>query len=212
MDQPHIRRAVLLGALAALPLAAGCEDDALTDPTPEGVLQLELTSAPATLITSVRVWISHAYLLKGDSLDSEPQGRVHLFDDPASPLPVDLLSFGNGTTTTLGPFGVNEGTFRGLRVVVDSAFVTLEPGFTFEDGSRTGIFTIPETSSMSTSGVKVLLAGDLESRFGVTTTLLLDFDVETSFRLVGPDPATNGGTVRDLRFYPVIRETQRVED
>ena len=53
------------------------------------------------------------------------------------------------------------------------------------------------------------LAGNVEAEEGATTTLLLDFNVDASFVIQGPEPPPTGGTVQSITFLPVIREVSR---
>ena len=209
------RRVAVLGAMALLPLAA-CEDDPAGSGD-DAHIQIQFTDAPADLIESAEVWISRVYLQGGpddDDQDDEdgdtPNGRVDLFNDPAHPFEVDLLVLADGVTANLSaPVDIPPGDYKGLRVVVDSAFVTLKTGFTFPGGATTKALKIP---SGSTSGLKVQLNGEIEAEEGATTTLLLDFDVNQSFVIQGQKPPATGGTVQNILLTPVIREMERSSD
>src|SRR5688572_18336308 len=179
-----VRRAVVMGAFALLPLAAGCD---LVESDDEAKVQIQLTDAPSDIIQSAQVWISRVYLQGGpqddDQNDAEndtPNGRVDLFNNPAAPFKVDLLVLADGVTATLAaPVEVEPGDYKGLRFVVDSSFVTLKTGFTFAGGATTKVLKIPSGT------IKVHLDGDVEAQEGATTTLLLDFDVDQSFVIQG---------------------------
>lgn len=197
------RRNVVLALAALLPLAAGC-DDAISDD--ESRIQIELTDAPADYIESAEVWISRVYLQGHGGADSLAQGgRTDLFDDPANPFHVDLLLLQGGTVAELvQPVDIPAGDYEGLRIVVDSAFVTLAEGYEFEDGSTTAVLKVP-------SGVvKVNLSGPIEAEEGATTILLVDFDVNENFVLQG-DPESPAG-IKGILFTPVLREIDRAQE
>ena len=139
-------RTFVLGALALLALV-GCDSVTSED---GARVAIQLTDAPSDLIESAEVWISRVYLQGGphdDDQDDEdgatPQGRVDLFNDPENPFEVDLLVLQDGVTANLAaPIEIAPGSYKGLRIVVDSSFVTLEDGFTFPDGATTAVLKI----------------------------------------------------------------------
>jgi hypothetical protein len=206
-------RKFVLGAIALLPLAA-CDIVSSDD---DAQIALQLTDAPSDIIESAEVWISRVYLQGGpndDDQDDEdgdtPDGRVDLFNDPANPFQVDLLVLTDGVTAELSaPVDIPAGAYKGLRIVVDSAFVTLKPGYTFPGGVRTKALKTP---SASTSGLKVHLAGAIDAEEGAVTTLLLDFDVDQSFGIHGSEPTAPGQQVDGMVLHPVIREMDRDTD
>lgn len=208
-----VQRYVLLGAIALLPLA-GCDS---TDPGDDARIAIELTDAPSDIVESVDIWISRVYLQGGpndDDQDDEdgdtPQGRRYLFDDPENPFQVDLIVLQNGATANLSaPVDIPPGDYRGLRIVLDSAVVTLAAGFDFAGGGNSRILKTP---SAGTSGLKVQLSGPIAAEEGALTTLLLDFDVDQSFVIQGQEPPPAGGTVQGILLLPVIREVDREVD
>lgn len=198
-------RKIVLGAMAVLPLAA-CDG---TDAEPAFV-SIELTDAPADNIQSAEVWISRVYLQGGpgnatDTTDTASSGRVDLFNNASAPFKADLLALQAGVTANLAqPTSVEPGNYGQLRIVVDSAKVTLKSPFTFEGGETVKSFKIP---SGSTSGVKVLLNGAIDAEAGDTTTVLADMDVNANFNIqFAPGSAT---VIRQIIFTPVIKEKNR---
>ena len=164
-----------------------------------------LTDAPSDVIASAEVWISHVYLQGGDDDEAEG-GRVDLFNDPDNPQHYDLLTLRDGVTADLTDVvDVDVGLYRQLRLVVDSARVTLVEGVSFEDNSSTATLRVPSGSS---SGIKVLLARDLETVEGETTTLTVDFDVDQNFVIQGTEGPAG---VRQIIFTPLLREDARFQ-
>ncbi len=161
-----------------------------------------LTGTPSDVIASADVWISRVYLESDDDLPGG--GVVDLFNDPDSPQRYDLLTLRDGVTADLTDVvDVDVGLYGTLRLVVDSARVTLVEGLSFEDGTEASTLRAP---GGSTSGIKVLLDYDLETVEGEITTVTVDFDVDENFVIQG-NHAPRG--VRRVLFTPLLREFAR---
>ena len=140
-----------------------------------------------------------------DEGDDEHCERIDLLSEDARDFHVDLLDLQNGLVTNLTvPVDLPEGRFVDLFVVVDSAFVTLKPPFKFSNGSRTMSLHLADRGRRT---IKVELAEPLDLEAGQTTLVLVDFDVDESFRLLG-NPNVAGGLTGVL-FVPHLRERQR---
>jgi hypothetical protein len=197
-----------VSSLLFVPLAVtigilGCDS---IGPEPRGSVQVLLTDAPSDRIAAAEVWISRVYL-QGDGEDEveegvegdEEGGRVDLFNDPADPRSYDLLTLRDGVTADLtGTVEVPAGRYAQLRLVVDSARVTLIEGFTFANGDTSRSLFVPSGSS---SGIKVQLAEPVESSDSETSVVLVDFDVDANFVFQGPPGAPNG-----VLFTPTLRQ------
>jgi hypothetical protein len=136
-------------------------------------IRLLLTDAPGPDIESAVVWISRAYLVPGEEGEA-----VVVTDEPQEH---DLLLLQNGVTALLGDASVPAGTYAQLRLVVDSARLTLADGFTFDDGSTTKSLRVP---SGAQTGIKVNFAGGLDLTGDVD--VVVDFDVAQNFVFQGP--------------------------
>lgn len=168
-------------------LAVGACSDAGTPPAGMGTLTVRLADAPGEEIESARIWIS------GVSIVGE-NGHEVISTDTAS---YDLLALQGGVTAALGSAEIPIGTYNQLRLLVDSARVTLKAPVTFASGSSSASLKVP---SGSTSGLKVNL-GNVEIVPG-ETVLVADFDVSRSFVLQGPP-----GGPKSASFKPVIHAT-----
>lgn len=172
---------------------AGCGDsNAATTASGTGMLSVRLTDAPIDNVQSAQVWISKVYLIGGaDTVSS----RIAISSTPQQ---FELLSLQNGVTAALGSAVIPVGTYSQMRLIVDSAKVTLKAPLTFADGSASKTLVVP--SGMQT-GVKV----NFQSAVQVTpgeTILVADFDVSRSFVLTGVRTAPNGAL-----FKPVLHAT-----
>lgn len=193
------QRAVLAGAAVAL---VGCLEDG-TGPGNSGFVQVKLTDSPAEVIGSAEVWISKVDLAAGG-----PDKPVTLFEDAANPRHYDLLDLRNGVTADLTePVQVESGVYHQLRLLVDSARVTLAEGFTFDDGATSRTLFVP---SGSESGIKVKLAEPIDAKAGQLTVILVDFDVERNFVVQG-NANTKAG-IKGILFTPLLVEKSRAEE
>ncbi len=152
-----------------------------------GTLTLRLADAPGEEVESAMIWVSGVSVV-GDA------GSYVISSDTAS---YDLLNLQGGVTAYLGSAEIPVGSYNQLRVVVDSARVTLKDPLTFTSGSNSELMKVP---SGSTSGLKVNL-GNVQVVPG-ETVLLVDFDVSRSFVFQGPP----GGPM-SASFKPVIHAT-----
>ncbi len=153
-----------------------------------GQVSVRLTDAPNPGIASADVWVSRVYLVGGDS-------GVNISTTPAQ---YDLLSLQGGVTTLLGSSLIPVGDYEQLRLVVDSARITLAGSATFSDGSNTRTLKVP--SGMQT-GIKVNFGGPVHVAPG-QTTLVVDFDASRSFVFTGSGSSPTGAL-----FTPVLHGT-----
>ena len=180
-------------AVAAAGLAAaGCSDSGTGAST--GQLVVRLTDAPGAEVEAATVWISKVYLISGaDSV----HGRIDVATfSPAQAY--DLTTLTDGATALLGTATIPVGDYSQLRLVVDSARVTLKAPLLFVGGSAT--VTLQTPSAMRT-GIKVNLGGAVHVESG-QTVLVVDFDVSRNFVLTGPFSAPTG-----MLFTPVLHGT-----
>lgn len=155
-----------------------------TSPQMSHVL-VRLTDAPGPAVASATIWVS----------------RVDLVGGSGSPFTItqtggqfDVLTLQKGVTTLLGDGSIPVGDYEQLRLVVDSARITLANG-TFSDGTTTSVLKVP---SGSQSGVKVNFGGPVHIA-PPQTVLVVDFDVSRSFVFMG----TSGAPIGVL-FKPVL--------
>jgi uncharacterized protein DUF4382 len=170
------------GALA-LAVFSACSGD--TGPR-LGRITVHLTDAPLAGVGSATVWVSRVYLVGGDT------GRITISDTPTQ---YDLLALQGGVTALLGSALIPVGDYEQLRLVVDSAEITLADGMTFSDGSTTRTL---QTPSAGHSGLKVNFGGPVHVASG-ETDLVVDFDVSRNFVFLGDRTHPDG-----VIFTPVL--------
>jgi hypothetical protein len=157
-------------------------------------VSLYLTDAPADQIASAQVWISRAYLVPGTDEDGGTPG----FTITSEPQHYDLLTLQSGATALLGSDLIPVGDYAQLRLVVDSARVSLAEGTTFADGSNTRLLKVP---SGSQSGIKVTFPG-LVHVDPAGSAIVVDFPVAENFVFQGLPSNPDG-----VLFTPVLRGT-----
>jgi hypothetical protein len=192
--------------LVALVLAACTDSDGVRSGT--GEVQVLLTDAPSDYIASADVTFSRVYLkADDDDMDNgDGAGDVDLLSEGDDPVTYDLMLLRDGIEELLADAMVPAGTYHQLRMVVQSATVTLADGVTFEDGSNLATLFTP--SGMQ-SGIKVHLAEPIMAEDGSLTIVVVDFDVDENFVIHG-DPTIPDG-VTDILFTPSLNEKSRAE-
>lgn len=164
-----------------------------------GMLRVQITDAPFPhdLIAEANVTITKIEArLKSDTEneDEEKQNSfVMLYEGEET---LNLLELTNGVTETLATMEVPVGSYDLIRVYVSEGSVVLadEAGTTFN-------LKVP---SGEQTGIKVFVKPSIVVAGGITSDLLLDFDVSKSF-------VAQGGSIKSLadisgfHFKPVIK-------
>jgi hypothetical protein len=160
-------------------------------------LVVMLTDKPSDYIASALVTFSRVYL-KGGPND------VDLLAEDEETVTYDLLLLRDGLEARLADGLIPADEYSQLRMVVDSAEVTLVDPATFTDGSITATLFVP--SGME-SGIKVLLAEPIVAEDGSLTVVVVDFDVDSNFLIHGDPNVPNG--VTSVQFTPLLNEKSR---
>ncbi|WP_262420344.1 DUF4382 domain-containing protein [Flagellimonas meishanensis] len=167
-----------------------------------GRLTLQLTDAPfpfdLVAEANVTVFKVDARLADGEanqdeeSMDDENEGSefITLMEQE---VPVNLLDLTNGTTEQLADVEVPVGTYDLIRVYVRGINVVLTDGRTFD-------LKVP---SGAQTGIKIFIAPALTIAGGISSDLLLDFDVSRSFVAKGNTKTVDG--INGFNFKPVIK-------
>jgi hypothetical protein len=182
-------------ALAATFVAACSDSTGYNGPAHVTVL---LTDAPIDYIDEAWVDIGEVILVPADS-----GGHVVLSEDGTAG-PVNLLELQDAATQILADVDIEPGSYSQLRLIVESASVSLADGHTFRDGSTEKDLVVP---SGAQTGIKLILRGPsgddpLEIPPG-DLMLVVDFDASQSFRIQG-NPETPAG-IQGMHFQPTLR-------
>ena len=192
-------RTAMLSLTAGLALAA-C--DSPTDSNRNATLRVLLTDAPVDYLESAVVEIGRIEILPADGGPA-----MVIVEDAGS---YDLLQLQNGVTADLGIAPIEAGQYTQLRMIVESAELTLADGYEFNDGTTTRTLFVP---SGEQTGIKInLTSADGDEEAGVDirpgeTVLVVDFDVSQNFRIQG-NPDTPAG-IHGILFTPTLRAVIR---
>ena len=181
----RFRNSIALALVTAALGVAGCGSDSGTT----GQLSVILTDAPGDYVQTARIWVSSIYLIGG----SDTTGSR--FTITSTPAAYELMSLQNGVTAALGTATIPVSDYTQMRLIVDSARVTLKPGITIGGASTVSLQT---PSSVQRNGIKVNFSGPLHVAAG-QTVLVVDFDVARNFVFQGPRGAPTG-----VSFKPVL--------
>lgn len=184
--------------------------------TSMGTYTVLLTDAPTDYLASAVVEFGSIELIPTEG------PPVVLSEEGGS---FDLLDLQGEVTALLAAGAAEAGSYRQLRLKIESAEVTLAEGHEFRDGSTTKSLKVP---SGAQSGLKLLLTEDGEGENGEETdgeegttegsgdetgtleeggetTAVVDFDVSRSFVIQG-NPDTPAG-IKGVLLKPVLRIT-----
>lgn len=200
----HLFYSICTIIMATLILSCSDSNDL---PSDYGRLSVKLTDAPFPhdLVAEANVTIFKIEArFKGDlevddnEMDSAKttmesdydNGFVVLMENEVS---VNLLNLTNGITENLVNAEVPMGSYDLIRVYVKGVNVVLTDGTTYD-------LKVP---SGSQSGIKIFIDPELVVSGGLTTDLLLDFDVSKSFVALGS--TKNLASINGFNFKPVIK-------
>ncbi len=183
------KSSLLIVTAVVLGLIVGCGDNSVTDGD-VGTLVVRLTDAPfpIDLVDEANVTINKIELR--ESADGDDP-FLTLIEDVE--LPFNLLDLQNDVTGDLVQIEIPVGSYNLVRLYVSEANVILKDGTNFD-------LTVP---SGAQTGIKIFIEPAIEVVGGLTSELLLDFDVSKSFVVQG-DPNTPAG-INGFIFKPVIR-------
>jgi predicted small secreted protein len=182
-----IMKKIILAILAAAMIFTGCTK---TNEGP-GKLILKITDAPFRInqIDSATVTITKIELRKADETVNNP--FIVLMEDT---IKCDLLQLRNGAVQELLNMDIPQGSYDLVRLYVEEAGLKLKD---HPDG-----FKVKVPSGKQT-GIKVFIAPAIRISGGLTTELLLDFDLSRSFVMRGNLDHT--AKINGFIFKPCIR-------
>jgi hypothetical protein len=136
----------------------------------------------------------------GDSARDDHDGieREHRWVTIAEPdTTFNLLDLRNGVTAFLGEAQIDTGNFRALRIIIDPSrsSIVLKNG-TVLTGAASPFARFPSGSRV---GIKIFLTDGIRIREHHRTSIIVDFDLEHSFVLLGE------GMHDGILFTPVLR-------
>ena len=180
---------VLLFSLIIPLLFLGCEKG--MDNSDTGILSIKLTDSPfpITLVEKAMVTINKIEIRR-DQPESEGKPFLVLSEEEFN---YNLLELQNGITADLVEVEVPVGDYNLIRLYVTHADIELKDKTVYN-------LKIP---SGEQTGIKIFIKPSVTVVGGLTTELVLDFDVSQSFVVQG-NPYTPAG-IKGFIFKPVIR-------
>jgi hypothetical protein len=185
---------LIFAFLAAAALLSGCNKTETNTPNSgPGKLSVRITDDPFNIsfVESATVTISKIELRKAGNNDGNP---FIVISDNA--MTVDLVDLRNGITTELVNLEIPQGSYDLVRLYVDEA------GLKIKDVAEAFHLKVP---SGSQTGIKVFISPAILVQGGLTSELLLDFDLSRSFVMRGNMSHSAG--VNGFIFKPCIRAT-----
>ena len=180
----------ILVALASflLVLAWSCENWMQTES--EGNLIVNITDAPFDIsyIESASVTISKIEIRIAGANDTVP--FITLSDNPVS---FDLMKLRNGLVENLVNMNIPVGEYDEIRIVTSEANLKVKDGDLYSLKIPSG----PQT------GIKLKIKPAISVQGGLTSELLLDFDLSRSFVLKGN--LNQVAEINGFNFKPVVR-------
>lgn len=185
---------IALGLLAAVGIlvSTGCQK--INDGDQKGNLVIKLTDAPfpVDMIDAATVKIVKVEVGYVCDCDQEDYPFITVFEDP-DPEPFNLLDFRNGLTADLVDMQIEAGSYNLIRLYVEEA------GLVVKDGEEY-MLKVP---SGAQTGIKVFVEPALQIVGGLTSEIVLDFNLDRSFVLKGNMDTPAG--IKGFNFKPVIK-------
>ena len=165
-------------------------DKSSTGNTDEGQLIVKFTDDPFPIeqVNQVDLKISKIELRSKDETEENP--FLIIFEQDTI---ISFIDLRNGITADLPETDIPVGTYDLVRVYVDSASIGLM------DGSLHQL----KVPSGAQTGIKIFIKPEIQVQGGLTSELLLDFDISKSFTMQGNSKSKSG--IKGFHFKPVIR-------
>lgn len=157
-----------------------------------GQLAIKVTDAPfpIDMVESASVTITKVEIRKAGDGISDSNPFIVLLEDT---LTFNLIELRNGVVDELLKMEIPEGKYNLLRLYVEEATLKIKDGDTYK----------VKVPSGQQTGIKIFVKPDFSVTGGLTTELLLDFDLSRSFQMIGSFNNPRG--INGFHFKPVIR-------
>ena len=181
-----------ISAATVILMFIACSKTISPDNSGTGRLVIKITDAPfpIDIVESAGITITKVEIRKVGDCISDGSPFMVVSEDTMS---FNLIELRNGVVASLPEIEIPEGNYDLIRLYVDEA------GLRIKDGDR---FNVKVPSGKQT-GIKIFIRPELSIAGGLTSELLLDFDLSRSFVVQG-NPITRAG-IKGFIFKPVIR-------
>jgi hypothetical protein len=191
MKKMNFKTIMVLAVMVVGILFAACQEEFNNEST-SGKLKIQLTDAPfpTDLVAEANVTITKIEVRKVSEGEEEGNSFITLSEEEMS---FNLLELTNGVTAGLVDLEIEAGSYDLVRLYVSEASVLLS------DGTKHAM----KVPSGAQTGIKIFIKPSIEIAGGLTSDLLLDFDVSKSFVVQG-NPNSPAG-IKGFIFKPVIK-------
>lgn len=184
----------LLFVIVIMAMVVGCgsatsESDSVSE-SKTGNLTIQMTDAPfpSGSVAEANVTINRIEIRRSDESEGNPFVEL-----PFTAQPFNLLALTNGVTASLVDVEISPGSYDLIRLYVAEAGIVLSDAREFS-------LAVPGGSE---TGIKIFIEPEIIVAGGLTTDLLLDFDVSSSFVVQG-NPDTAAG-IKGFLFKPTLK-------
>lgn len=188
----NFKTIMVLAVMVVGILFAACQNEYNNEST-TGKLKIQLTDAPfpTDLVAEANVTISKIEARRvNENGEEEGNPFIILSEEEMS---FNLLDLTNGVTAGLVDIEIEAGSYDLVRLYVSEASIKL---------SDETVHSLKVPSGAQT-GIKIFIDPAIEVAGGLTSDLLLDFDVSKSFKLQGNIDSPAG--IKGFIFTPVIK-------
>jgi hypothetical protein len=177
-------------SIALIGFITGCNKS--SEESGIGQLAIKVTDAPFPIdrVESASVTITKVEIRKAGDGISDGNPFIVLLEDTIT---FNLVELRNGVVDELLKMEIPEGKYNLLRLYVEEATIKIKDG---------GTYKVKVPSGQQT-GIKIFVRPDFTVSGGLTTELLLDFDLSRSFQMTGSFNNPRG--INGFHFKPVIR-------
>jgi len=177
-------------SVALISFITGCNKS--PEESGAGQLAIKVTDAPfpIDMVESASVTITKVEIRKAGDGISDGNPFIVLLEDT---LTFNLIELRNGVVDELLKMEIPEGKYNLLRLYVEEATLKIKDGDTYK----------VKVPSGQQTGIKIFVKPDFSVTGGLTTELLLDFDLSRSFQMIGSFNNPRG--INGFHFKPVIR-------
>lgn len=185
----------ILLILSSILAFSACSDTANVDSNQTGTLSVTLTDAPfpIDLVSEANVTITKIDIRNKDSETEGAEDEESFITLTETEQSFNLLDLQNGVKTSLVDLEIETGTYDLVRLYVSEASVVLNDETTYD-------LTVP---SGAQTGIKVFIEPNIEVAGGLSSELLLDFEVAGSFVVQGDMNSIDG--INGFIFKPTIK-------
>jgi hypothetical protein len=181
---------IVMFAVLIISLIPACNRETANEGVGRLIVNVTDAPFPIDIIESAMVTITKVEIRKVGDGDEEGRPFITISEEPAT---FNLFELRNGIVEKFLDLELPEGEYDLIRLYVDNASLKIKEG---------GDYNVKVPGGAQT-GIKIFINPGITISGGLTSELLLDFDISRSFIVQG-NPFTPAG-IKGFIFKPVIR-------